>query len=483
MSPRLSDLFLSSQSDERLVALARAGHERAFAAIVERYRPELQALVRRLCADGRGEDVVQQAFLSAFAALRSGAEVKHLRGWLYRITRNAAYGSRAPVAVPLDAGTVSPETVEDVVQQRALAMSALNELAQLPARQRQAMVGTVRGVGRAELANTMGLSEGAVRQLVHRARSTLRTAVTAVTPWPLARWFAALGQATPGSAELAAGAGAVSSGGIVLKLGALVASGTLATGVAAVDLHGAGSHRPGAGHTVPGHAHASVHRAAVGVPPAVGPSMALAAGSSREFVIAGAGAANPGAGQAGSGPVTVSLRQGRHEPGDERSGTRHDGSSGHHDDSPGDDGGSRAFDGGHRGSGGEGSHGGAVKTGRGDESSSGSGSGRQGGGSGRDGGGSGHRDDGGHRSSQPSGSIADAGSQPDGGGDEASLTSPVNYSTVDGSSSELASSGGEHSGSGDGSGSGSSSGSTGGPGPDSGSSSGSGSSDGGTSGN
>ena len=35
------------------------------------------------------EDIVQQAFLGALAALRSGAEVRHLRGWLHQILRNA----------------------------------------------------------------------------------------------------------------------------------------------------------------------------------------------------------------------------------------------------------------------------------------------------------------------------------------------------------------------------------------------------------
>ena len=69
--------------------------------IVERYRPELLVFARRLSSEGRGEDIVQQAFLSAFAALRSGTEVRHLRGWLYRIVRNAAVASHAPVCVPL----------------------------------------------------------------------------------------------------------------------------------------------------------------------------------------------------------------------------------------------------------------------------------------------------------------------------------------------------------------------------------------------
>ena len=107
MSPRLSDLLLRSQSDERLVGLARAGHDRAFATIVERYRPELLAMARRLVSDGRAEDVLQQALLSAFAALRAGAEVRHVRGWLYQIVRNAAVKSRWPAEAPLDEMTAS----------------------------------------------------------------------------------------------------------------------------------------------------------------------------------------------------------------------------------------------------------------------------------------------------------------------------------------------------------------------------------------
>ncbi len=231
MSPRF--VLLRSQSDERLVGLARAGNERAFAAIVERYSPELQALARRLCSDGRSEDVVQQAFLSAFTALSTGSEVRHLRGWLYQIVRNAATRPAGPLCVPLDQAAASLNSVDDVVQQRALAMTTLAELARLPDRQRQAMIGTaLDGRARAEVASSMGLSEGAVRQLVHRARTTLRSAVTAVTPWPVARWLVAIRPDMPGSTELAAGAGAASSGGLAIKLGALLASGTLLTGVA-----------------------------------------------------------------------------------------------------------------------------------------------------------------------------------------------------------------------------------------------------------
>jgi RNA polymerase sigma factor (sigma-70 family) len=247
MSPRLSDLLLRSQSDERLVSLARAGHDRAFATIVERYRPELLAMARRLVSDGRAEDVLQQALLSAFAGLRSGTEVTHVRGWLYQIVRNAAVKTRRPAEAPLDEMAASGPALEDVVQQRALAMSAMSEISRLPERQRDALVGSaLGGLGRAELAASMGLSEGAVRQLVLRARATVRTAVTAVTPWPLANWLAAM-PGGGGTSEVVAAAGALSGGGLAVKFGALFVSAAVATGVAVV---------PG-GHQHHARAHAS----------------------------------------------------------------------------------------------------------------------------------------------------------------------------------------------------------------------------------
>lgn len=169
MSPRLSDLVLRSQSDEWLVSLARAGHGRAFAAIVQRYRPELLALARRLSSDGRAEDLLQQAFLNAFSALRSGSEVQHLRGWLYQIVRNAASKARPTNDLPLDEVSVTGESLEDAVLHRVRAHAAMSELSRLPERQRSALVGTaLNGRPHADVARSMGISEHAVRQLVHR---------------------------------------------------------------------------------------------------------------------------------------------------------------------------------------------------------------------------------------------------------------------------------------------------------------------------
>jgi RNA polymerase sigma factor (sigma-70 family) len=172
VSPRLSDLLLRSQSDERLVSLARAGQDRAFAAIVQRYRPELLALARQLTYDGHAEDVVQQAFLSAFAALRSGADVRHLRGWLYQIVRNAATKARPRGDLALEQVEIAGEPLEDTVLRRVRALAAMSEVALLPERQRGALIATALGEhAHADVALSMGISEQAVRQLVHRART------------------------------------------------------------------------------------------------------------------------------------------------------------------------------------------------------------------------------------------------------------------------------------------------------------------------
>ena len=103
MSPlALSIRFLQSQQDERLIELARAGHERAFEALVRRYRRALLAYSRRVAPlNANAEDTLQQALLQAWTALGTGAEVRDARAWLYRIVHNVAVSDqRRPQLVP-----------------------------------------------------------------------------------------------------------------------------------------------------------------------------------------------------------------------------------------------------------------------------------------------------------------------------------------------------------------------------------------------
>jgi RNA polymerase sigma factor (sigma-70 family) len=237
MTPRLSSILLRSQSDDRLLVLARAGHEPAFAALVDRYRGPLNAFARRIVSDNRSEDVVQEAFIRAWASLESETQIEDVRAWLYTVVRNTALKAirgdkRSGGAIPDDVPAV--EDVERVVERRQRLRAVFAGLGALPGPQRQAMLMTaVDGLSGAEAASALGVTEGALHQLVHRARGTLRGAVTAVTPLPLASWAAkAPDKAAPfvDAAQLGTGAGLSLT---AAKVAAVVAvTGAVAGGVA-----------------------------------------------------------------------------------------------------------------------------------------------------------------------------------------------------------------------------------------------------------
>src|SRR4051794_30174099 len=233
--PSPSSVLLRTQSDERLVVLARAGHERAFEAIVERYRGTLLRAARRYLPEARAEDALQQAYISAWSAIGRGDEVRDLRAWLYRIVHNTVLNQLRVSGYDyseLDEALRGAGAPEEEMERRAIVRQTLTGLAALPERQREALLRiAVEGRSQEEVARELGVTEGAVRQLVHRARLTLRAAATALTPLPLATWAAGASTAVSASmaeriSELVGGAGASA---FLAKAGAVA---VLATGTA-----------------------------------------------------------------------------------------------------------------------------------------------------------------------------------------------------------------------------------------------------------
>src|SRR5262245_7481602 len=239
--------LLRTQSDARLAALAREGHERAFEAIVERYRRELLRHGRRVVGEARAEDVVQHALTAAWTALRRGDDVRDLRPWLHRIVHNLSLnvlrGGRDEFAELRESMQVGGAPEEEV-ERRIIVRDTLAALAALPERQREALLQVaVQGRSQEEVAETFGLSHGAVRQLVHRARTALRAAATAVVPLPVATWLASVGtRAEPVGvriAEMVSDSGSAGLASALAKAGAVVAlAGSVAAGPAIVDKSG-----------------------------------------------------------------------------------------------------------------------------------------------------------------------------------------------------------------------------------------------------
>src|SRR5919197_3666143 len=212
MTPLLSTPLLRAQSDGRLTALAGSGHDRAFEEIVERYRRPLQRYLRRLLSEALAEDVLQATFVRAWQALRVGTEVRDLRPWMYRIAHNQALNAlrAAGSALPETPGVLAVST-EVEVERREELRETLDGIGALPDRQRAALLAVaVADRSHADVAAELGLSDGALRQLLLRARTALRTAATALTPYPVVTWLSAGSDVTAARvAEVAAGAGGI----------------------------------------------------------------------------------------------------------------------------------------------------------------------------------------------------------------------------------------------------------------------------------
>jgi RNA polymerase sigma factor (sigma-70 family) len=421
--PSPSFTLLRTQSDDRLVALAGAGHERAFEAIVERYRRPLLRAARRVLPESRAEDALQQALVAAWTALQRGDEVRDLRSWLYRIVHNTAlnalrgngydYDELEDTLRITDAG-------DDELERRAVVRQTLASLAALPDRQREALLRTaVSGYSQEEVARDLGISDNAMRQLIHRARCSMRAAATAVTPLPLITALASGARSGPlvdRIAELAAGAAPAGAGaGVTLaKAGtvAVLAGGAL-SGPALVDRV---ADRPPREATAAAATPHPASRAQRPEAPARGASAAPAPVAARIVPVAHGGPSKRSSGSVrprGAAPEHHRSRSGDSNP---RSGGR--------DDSSGDDGTDDRSPSSGSGSGGSGS--GSDDLGSGEATDTGSGSG---GGSSDDsepasGSGSGGSGSGDVHDDHPSGDDAPA--EPEGG-----APAPLPVATVD----------------------------------------------------
>jgi len=224
---------LRSQPDRRLVRLVRDGYEAAFDEIVRRYGGQLRRFAGAIVGS-RAEDVTQDSFSKALLALRRDESEIDLRPWLYRIVRNTALNDlrdRPPSAVALANETEGNGGVAEEVERREEIAELIGRLRALPEPQRAAIVmRELEGLGHEEIAAALGISDGAARQAIHRARTALRNGLGLALPLPLLRAMLEGGAALP-SAEIAAG-GAGAGIGLKAATATVLVAGTFGAGVA-----------------------------------------------------------------------------------------------------------------------------------------------------------------------------------------------------------------------------------------------------------
>jgi RNA polymerase sigma-70 factor, ECF subfamily len=169
-----------------LLAACRRGDPRAFEEVVRATYRQAYTQALRLVGDRQeAEDVTQEAYLRVYRGLAGFRGDARFETWLYRIVANAAINhlqrrgrfgellaepdeERPPAWSP---GVTSASSAEAVLDREAL-VAALAALP--PAMRAMVVLKDVYGLPAREIGEEFGLSEGAVKVRLHRARRRLK---------------------------------------------------------------------------------------------------------------------------------------------------------------------------------------------------------------------------------------------------------------------------------------------------------------------
>jgi RNA polymerase sigma factor (sigma-70 family) len=171
---------LRVSSDERLVALVRAGSEPAFEQLYERHHRGVLAFCRHMLGSREeAEDAVQHTFLAAYRDLVGTDKPIQLKAWLYAIARNRSLSVLRARREHADVEDVQPATegLAAEVERREDLRGLLGDLAGLPDDQRAALVLAELGdIPHADIAAVLDVPKDKVKALVFQARSSLMDA-------------------------------------------------------------------------------------------------------------------------------------------------------------------------------------------------------------------------------------------------------------------------------------------------------------------
>ncbi len=192
---RLSQPQLEALDDNAVVQLVRLRDEPAVRTLTRRYNRRLFRLARSILRnDTEAEDVVQETWMRAFAALDSFRGDAAFATWLTRIALNEALGRKRKQRPTVDWEIYGENRSQDEILQfpvsamtsdpeRRMAQSEIRQVLErsideLPEGFRTVFVArVVEGMDVEETAAAFGLKPETVKTRLHRARALLREAL------------------------------------------------------------------------------------------------------------------------------------------------------------------------------------------------------------------------------------------------------------------------------------------------------------------
>ena len=198
MTAAAETLDYAGLPEAQLVALAQAGRREAFAAIMRRGNQRLFRIARAVVRDeSEAEDVLQEAYVRAFAGLAAFRGEASVFTWLTRIVLNEAQGrlrrrrdtvelsaleaaqadSGQILAFPAAFAAADPERDAARAEARRLLERAVDELPE--AFRLVFVMREVEDCSVEETARALGVRPGTVKTRLHRARRLLRRSLDA----------------------------------------------------------------------------------------------------------------------------------------------------------------------------------------------------------------------------------------------------------------------------------------------------------------
>ena len=175
-------------SDEQVVALVLEGQTALFEVLMRRHNERIYRAARAILRDEReAEDVMQQAYVNAYAHLRQFDRRAQFSTWLTRIAVNEAISRArkrgryqsldedAPGASETSMSTQQPPDPERQAFTRELSTLLEAAVDTLPDGHREVFVlRDVEGLSTADAAESLGVSVDVVKTRLSRARAALR---------------------------------------------------------------------------------------------------------------------------------------------------------------------------------------------------------------------------------------------------------------------------------------------------------------------
>jgi RNA polymerase sigma-70 factor (ECF subfamily) len=172
------------EADEDLVARVLGGETTAFRVLVERYQTLVLRLVRNFAPRSSAhEDLAQDAFVAAFIGLdRFDGGRGSFAAWLYTIARNKCINASkkmSPTIMADPPSAVLHTTPDDELAHSEVCRTLDDALDAMSDELRTSFVMTeIVGVSTDQVAELEGVTPGAIRARLSRARAILREAVS-----------------------------------------------------------------------------------------------------------------------------------------------------------------------------------------------------------------------------------------------------------------------------------------------------------------